>query len=490
MGSAGDTFNIALSPQGAKQLLNAETLAPNHLELRNGVRTDAGNWKGRPGYATEWILGTASPIPLLIPFRRTATNGLGFAVTSAGNVYELLSAQASQLYSGEIVNGTFRPTWDVFDGIPILCSGQAPVKIRVDQAAGNNNVELLGGSPPAARFISVIADRVILSGQNDTQFNWSDSGNSEIWPAQNFSNVTGHGQEIIQQFTHGTDIYFWKNYDVEIWGNIGGDEVFGRSGIIPLLDKRRCERGVQGWSIVMAGDPVRFFFYADGDFWVLDGATPHRISTTYKREVGKLPNVDGIFGYDFAKEHVIRWFEPVSARCFVYDYFNDNFTEDNTWISGAWERLPIYSYMEMQDKAYIGDYDPTGTVYQWNDDITTDNGAPIRIYRKLRFLLDQKKQHRSRWNRLLCRLERGQGTIGSDPTLQVRWALDGAALDVNQSLSLGEASVSTGESGNYEPYIELTNLGVGREALLELVQYASVRHILTHLTVTARPLGR
>lgn len=490
MGSAGETFNIAVTPQGAKQLLAPETLAPNHLELRNGVRTDAGFYKGRPGYATEWSLGTAQPIPLLIPFRRTATGGLGFAVTSNGLIYELLSSQAKQLYSGTLVNGTFRPTYDVFDGIPIVCSGQAPVQILVDQAAGNNNVLALGGSPPAARFISVIADRVVLSGQNDTQFNWSDAGNSEIWPLVNFSNVTGHGESIRYQFTKGTDLYFFKDFNIEVWAHIGGDEVFGRSGIINLLDKHRAERGLQGFSVVLAGDPSRFFFYADGDFWVLDGFTPRRISLSYKREVGNLPNVSGIYGYDFSKEHVIRWFEPVSGRCFAYDYRNDNFTEDNAWSAGDWQRLPVYSYMEMQDKQFVGSYDPTGIVSEWDDDIYADNGSPIRVYRKLRFLLDPKKGHAARWNRLRLRMQRGQGTIGSNPTVQVRWALDGAAFTDFQSLSMGESTVTVGESGNYDPYIDIYNLGVGREALVETIQYASVPHVLTHLQVTAKPMGR
>lgn len=490
MGSSGETFNIAVTPQGAKTLLDPETLVPNHLELRNGVRTDAGNWKGRPGYATEWSLGVSQSIPLLIPFRRTATSGLGFAVTNAGTIYELLSAQTKQLYSGVTVDGTFRPTWAVFDGIPIICSGQAPVKIRVDQAAGNNNVEVLGGSPPAARFISVVADRAILSGQNDTQFNWSDAGNAEIWPAANFSNVTGHGEAIEYQSVRGTDIYFFKNFSIEVWAHIGGDEVFGRSGIIPLLDKFRAERGLQGFSVVLAGDPPRFFFYADGDFWVLDGFTPRRISLAYKREIGNLASVATLYGHDFSKEHVIRWFEPVAGRCFVYDYRNDNFTEDNRWVSGAWERLPVYSYMEMQDKQFVGSYDPNGLVSEWDDDIYADNGTPIRIYRKLRFLLDPKKGHAARWNRLRFRMQRGQGAIGTDPTIQARWALDGAQLTNYQSLSLGETTLTIGESGNYNPYLDVYNLGVGKEALVEIIQYASVPHVLTSLQVTARPMGR
>ena len=194
MGSSGKTFNIAVNPQGAKQLLDPEVFSPNQLELRNGVRTDAGFWKNRPGYAQEWSLGVSSAVPLLIPFRRTnLSTSQGFAVTATGSIYGLLTAQTQQLYSGPSVGTTFRPTWAAFDRIPIVCSGSAPVKIRTDQAPGNNNVELLGGSPPAARFISVIAYRVVLSGQNDTQFDWSDAGTAEVWPAQNFTNVTGHG---------------------------------------------------------------------------------------------------------------------------------------------------------------------------------------------------------------------------------------------------------------------------------------------------------
>lgn len=490
MGSAGKTFNVAVNPVGAKQLMESETFAPNHLELRNCVRTDAGFLKSRPGYTTEWSLGVAESIPLLIPFRRTATSGLGFAVTSGGKIYELLASQASQLYGGPLVNGEFRPTWAAFDGIPLICSGQEIIKIRTDLAAGTNTVEALGGSPPAARFISVLADRVIVSGQNDTQFNWSGPGNSEIWPAANFSNVTGHGEQIRYQSVLGTELYFFKDFSIEVWSHIGGVEVFGRSAIIQFMDKFSRERGLVGYSVVLAGDPARYFFYADGDFWVLDGGVARRISLAYKRAVGNLPRVETMYGYDFAKEHTIRWIEPISARCFTYDYRNDNFTEDNTYRNGSWERLPVRSYMEMQDKQFIGDYDPTGRVYEWDDDIYTDGGADIRMQRTLRILLDPDKNHAARLNRLRLRFQRGRGAIGTAPSLQVRWAFDGSEFTNWQSASTGETTVSIGESGNYNPYVDVMNLGVGKEVMVEIIQSAPVQHVLTTLSVTARPLGR
>src|SRR3972149_7688555 len=146
--------------------------------------------------------------------------------------------------------------------------------------------------------------------------------------------------------------------------------------------------------------------------------------------------------------------------------------------------------MEMQDRQFVGAYDPTGIISEWDDDIYADNGTAIRIYRKFRFLLDPKNNHSARWNRLRLRMQRGQGAIGSNPSLEVRWALDGSGFTNFQSETLGEATVSVGESGNYVPYQDLYNLGVGKEALVEIIQYAPVPHVLTHLQVTARPLGR
>src|SRR5690242_19480066 len=95
----GLTINVAVNPLAAKKLLPAETFVPAHMELRNGVRTHAGHFKGRPGYSQAWNLGVSQPIPLLIPKKRSATNGLGFAVTTNGLIYELLPSAAVQLYS-------------------------------------------------------------------------------------------------------------------------------------------------------------------------------------------------------------------------------------------------------------------------------------------------------------------------------------------------------------------------------------------------------
>jgi hypothetical protein len=494
IGPQYQTFNVALSPVGAKTLVDAETIVPNHLEIRNGVRTDGGFFKSRPGYDLEWNLGVAESVRMLIPFKRADTSGLGFVHTSGGRIYELRASGVSVQYTGVTLAGGFRPTWAAFDDIPIIVDGQSPTRIRVDLPG--TTLDALPGSPPNGRFIAVVADRVVISGQAVlglvTQFRWSAAGSAISWPAGNFSNVTGHGESIRYMAVKDTDLYFFKDFSVEVWAHVGGNEVFARRGIITFMDKVVRNRGLVGFTVVLGGDPERFYFYADGDFWVLDGFTPRRISGAYKRRIGQVASVSSMFAYHFPKEHVIRWFEPISGTTFVFDYVNNNWSEDNTWNTGAgeWARLPIQAFMESDDKAYIGDYEASGKIFEWSDATFQDDGVNIRLERELRILLDPKNSHKARLNRLLLRMKRGTGAIGTTPQLDIRYAFDGVDFSTSKAQSIGTATATVGEAGNYDPYVALTNLGVGREVLLELVQFAPVTHLLTHLTVTSKPLGR
>ena len=476
----GTTINVALNPLAARQLRDSETFYPAHLAIYNGVRTDAGFFKQRPGYDDIWDVGIDQPIQLLIPHVRNV-NTVGFAVMDNGTIYELFSDRTSVAVTGQTLNGVYRPTWCNFDGTVIIADGQAVVKIN-----SNNTSSLLGGSPPAGKFLAVIADRVILSGYNDTDFVWSDPGTSETWPAGNTSSVTGHGDSIKYMQVAGTDIFFFKTANIEIWSHIGGNEVFGRRAIIPVMDKFSRNRGIASYSVVQ-GDEA-FYFYADGDFWVLNGFAPQRISAAYKREIGNLIAVDMMYGFHFAKEHVIRWYEPVAGRTFVYDYVNQVFTEDYTWARGELARMPVYAYAEMGGTAYIGDYDPTGTVYKWSDDYASDNGTPIHLVRQLR--IPFANGHKGRINRLHLRFQRGTGGSSSvTENLLVRWALDEGAWTPYATLAMGD-------DGDADPYVDVLEpngaltLGVGREMKLEISQAVALPHVFTHALLTVQELGR
>ena len=487
----GETFNVALNPNPAKQLGDLENIVPNQIEFRNLIRTDAGFAKTRPGYLEEWDVGVSEEIDLLIPFKDVATGGLGYTVTGTGKIYELKASQAIQQYTGAALSGEFRPTWAVFDGVPIIVDGQAPVKINT---GGVNTFSALGGSPPAGKFIAVIADRVIISGQDDTSFDWTSAGTSETWSggSSGNSNVTGHGEKIRYMTVKDTDLYFFKDASIEIWRHIEGNEVFVRVAIVTIMDKFTFNRGISEYSVVLSQGkigPQHYHFYANGAFWLLDGLSPINISRAYMQEIGDLASVKDVYGFNFAKEHVIRWFEPTAGRCFVFDYVNSVFTEDNNWSGSVFDRLPIRAYMESDDRAYIGDHDPTGKVYHWDESHLDDDGSAIRILRRLRIPLTRNR-HKGRVNSLVVRMRRGQGAIGSSPTMLLKWAFDGTDFTTNKALSIGEATVGVGDAGNYDPHIEIKNLGVGREMLLEIAQTSPVQHLLTNLELTIKELGR
>lgn len=481
---SGETINVALNPMSAKHLLDGETAAPVHLELRNGLRTDAGFYKGRPGYVTNWSLGVSQPVTLLIPHKRTVDpQPKGFAVTEAGTIYELYYDRTSQLLTGPTLSGVFRPTWCQFDLTTIIADGQAMVKIPET----GTTVALLGGNPPAAKFCSVLADRVIVSGYDATGFQWSGPGNCELWPAENFANITGHGESIRFQHVKDTDLYFFKDSAIEIWAHIGGREVFGRRGIVTVFDKFAVNRGIQGYSVVQANKT--FFFFGGGAFYMLNGFQTQEISGHYKRELSNLLNVSDAYGFHFSKEHVIRWFFPTAGRCFVYDYVNQVFTEDNLWVNGELQRLPIYAYMEMDGQAYVGSYDPLGLVSTWNDDIYTDNGVPIHLLRRLRIPLSPKG-HSSKVNRLRIRMKRGTGgSTAATENMLVRWAFDEGPWEPY-------ASVVVGNDGDHNPYVDVPHpagtqtLGSGKEMKLEISQHSNAQHLLTHLQLTVKELGR
>lgn len=471
----GQTINVAVNPIGAKQLREPEAFYPAHIELRNGVRTDAGFFKGRPGYLQQWNVDTDVSTILLIP-RQWQPNGMGFAVTDMGQVFELYTDGTTAEYTGQTLNGEYRPTWCEFDGTIIIVDGQAPIKI---DAAGTTT-SLLGGSPPAAKYCAVIADRVVLSGYDETEFRWSDAGSSTSWTSTNVSNVTGHGEQIRYMTVANQDLYFFKDYSIEIWSHIGGVEVFGRKQIITIGDKFSRNRGVPSFSVVQG--PDGFYFFCDSNFWKLSGFQTQIISLPYKRELAQFENVDLMYGFHFEREHVIRWFEPVSARCFVYDYVNDVMTEDNTWISGEFQRLPIYAYMEVDGVGYVGDYNPNGLVHKWADTLYTDNGEIIRVLRRFRVPLEANG-HQGRVNRLRLRMQRGQGGTGTAYTMMVRWAFDEGDYTPYTELDLGEP-------GDANPYVDIHQLGTGREIKLELVHTPALPHILTHAHLTVQPMGR
>jgi len=463
----GQTNNIALMPQGHKDTDPIDTFGPRQIDLRNGRLTEQGSWTKRPGYATQWTLSADRTINGLIP----DTNA--YALTSAGETWRITPDGTVTQRTGFDRNGTYRPTWVRHNSNIIICDGGVATKIAV----GASDTSRLDNAPTDARFVDTVDTYLVMAGMasNPKQFQWStpSTASSEAWPAANIQSVTGDGEHIEFFKVFRRDLYFFKTHSLEIWVNIGGASVFAR--------KLYIEKGCGApYSVVQANDTF-YWFGDDGDFYVLNGVQPQVISRSYRKELDAITDTASIYGFDCRAESVIRWFAPTEGKCFTYDYKYNVFSEDNIWASGQWERLPMNAYMEWNGKQYFGDFNLTGTIYQWSLDYEDDNGTPIRVFRRVLHPIIQGEQ--GRVNRLQFRVKRGVATTAvTNPQMLVRWRFDQGDYTPYQQIDLGVVA-------DRNPYRDLFSLGVGREIEVEMVETDAVPHVITHASITAEALG-
>lgn len=463
----GVTKNIAINPVGFKNLDPLETLVPVQIDFRNGRVTEGGNWAKRAGYGLWKDLGTKRPVETLIP------EGKSYAI-SGKKIFNL--DPLAELTQG--LNGKYRPTWANHKDILILCDGGEPVKINIEA----NTSDLLQGSPPKARFIARVSSYTIMSGYEDaegewTEFKWCASENPENWSGGNsgFSSVKKTGEKIRQMKGLKEKIFFFKDKSIEVWVNIG------KTGM-PFVRQEGLwmDKGLGAdYSLVEANDT--FYWYGnDGNFYGFDGSNAKPLLMSYRRYFDQLKAPEQIIGFDFRKENKIRWIAPNEGLCFSYDYINDRLSEDNVWDHG-WERLPINSYMELGGGQYFGDYDLSGKIYRWSDDYETDDGKPIRVYRRFS-IVPSDKGHRCRFNRIAFRVKRGEGIFSGNPLFFFRYRFD-------QGKWRETIYPNLGLTGDRNPWIEFFSLGVGREMEIEIVQTGE-DFLLTNCNLTINELGR
>lgn len=464
----GVTKNILLLPVANKNIDEAENFVPSQIDIRNGHITDSANWERRPGYAERWDLGVDEAVTLLIP------DSNGYAVTGDGKIWDLMD-------QGQVgtttLDGSNRPQYVVFQPTSsatkqvIIVDGGTVTKIE------SGTTGALGGSPPSFKFIGTLDGYVIGCGHNDIDFRWSALEDAETWAAANTNSVLGDGEKIRYFLVHRRNLMFFKDRSIEQWSNVGGDRVWARTFYI--------ERGCGAdYSVVKGGSGASetlYWFASDGDFYRLNGVTPDVISGSYRKVLDTLTTKSEIYGFDFRKESRIRWFAPTDKKCFVYDYRQNVFSEDNQWEDGDWSNLPIESYMELSGDALIGDSGVTGKIYSWSQDFSKDGSLPIRLYRKFAVTM-APDGFNARANRLRLRVKRG-AVSATNPVATIRWRIDRGDWELPETLDLGNV-------GDREPYIDIYGLGIGREIEFEMVETDTPKFLVTHAHLTAEPLLR
>ena len=462
----GVTKNIALNPLLYKDLDPSENFIPTHMELRNGYLSDNGNWHKRPGYAQKWDLGIDRPVQALIEELG------GYAITDNGRVFKLTTTPTEM--TGARLTGGFPPTHCNYDDLLIVADGGRPIRI-------SNDTALLGGSPSNYKFVDRLGPYTIGCGHNNTEFEWSASGNPENWKTgdSGFANVQKEGfDDRIRYFkVTKNKAYFFEGHDVEVWYNRGGSTPFVRIDLV--------EGGIDAdYSVVQEGD-VFYALMNNRRFGVLRGVTWEPIPPEAPMEdyIQNLPYVDDCVGYKFEKEHLIKWVFGRSGYTVVYDYKHKRWSEDNHWEHGQFERLPVASYMETGNKQYIGSYNNDGLIHEWSKNSKDDNGSPIRVFRKFKVRLTEGTNS-ARVNNLGFRLKRGVATSSVPfPKFSCRYRFDEGGWVSFEDIDMGGAS-------DHDPYTQnMGPLGEGKEIEFEVSETDAVDYILTEMNLTVEQLG-
>jgi hypothetical protein len=468
MATQGQTRDVAINPVTVKNTDPIETLVPAHIDIRNARLSDLRNFVKRFGFGEQWDTGVDNPVDLLIP------RGNGYAVQENNRLFYLNDTPTE--LTGIKLTGEYRPTWEDHYNTLIVCDGGVPVKLTSTTAA------VLGGDPPNGRFISSRGDYAIMSGFSAVSpvegrlFRYSAAGDPEDWPAENFKSMKYDGDIIRHNITHKELIYFFTDTHIETWSRAGATFIFARN------DQLWVDIGIRADDSVVIGNEQIHFLGEGPDFYVLKGSSAEVISTLYSDELRDLVSPESIYGFDFRNERVIKWIAPIDGRCFIWDYRNKRFFEDNIWQHAQFGRMPINSHMRLGDEEFFGTYDHTGKIFKSAKEFTDDNGLPIRAYRQFLVQLSVKG-YSANVNEVGFRVKRGVATDSvTDPQFVYKFRFDGGPWQTRQ--------LSLGQLGDYDNWVYDTNLGVGREAEFIIFEADEVEFILTKMNMTVQELSR
>jgi hypothetical protein len=143
--------------------------------------------------------------------------------------------------------------------------------------------------------------------------------------------------------------------------------------------------------------------------------------------------------------------------------------------------MPVYSYMEKDNKQYFGSYEEDGLIYEWSQDETQDAGETIRAYARFAVRLSASG-NRARINRLRFRFKSAVGAYDADEVFCYRIRLDRKQWSSERTVELGNA-------GDIDHYHDERNLGIAKEMEIEIIDTTDTEFLLTDMQLTVSELG-
>jgi hypothetical protein len=462
----GRNIEVSLQPVLAKDLDTVERGAPVQVDMRNVRYTDVGNVKKRRGYAEKWDTTAEHPIKALIPI------GEGYAIDGNGTLYQLGTALTDLTLLSTIDS---LPRWVEYAGSMYLVYGSTAMKVT------GQIVDMIPAMP-RGKYIALISSYTIVAGQHETEFAWSAAGNPENWTVADGSGVANIQKTgtIKNMIDFRDRLMFFKEEEIEVWNFKGAvttsDSPFAR------YPGGKIDVGLGAVNSVVKANDKFYWLGHDGDFYEYNGAAVV-ISGSMRSRLDEMNNSSDLIGFDIRKENVIMWVSPTDGMTFLYDYAKNKWLEDSRWEGSGWQSMPFLSYMELNRKQYFGSRNCDGKIHEWSDDYLDDNGQPIRVFRRFKFPLTASGRS-AKVNKMKLRRKAPVATSAvASPIADFRWRFDNGDWSNSEHMSLGE-------TGSFEPTVDIHRLGIGAEMEFEIAEMDAVDFLVTDMILIVQELSK
>jgi hypothetical protein len=260
-----------------------KTDLPSHLLDRhfspslNGVWFMNGKIRRIPGKLrlVDDALDSSGGVMGLYHWVRDSGNAILFAVTQDRAYYYTGTVFTEiQPADGDFTGGSA----DLFDIVPsfdasgneilVITNGVDPIR----KWTGTGDIAVLAGSPTKAKYLEVYKNYLFAANMQGSptdprQLVYSDLGNAEIWPANNFVNLYGTPDAIVRPKILRDSLVIYKANSISVLDYIGGDLEFRlRENLINGLGLI----GSRAVHIAPFGTEVHYFIGSDHEMYQFD----------------------------------------------------------------------------------------------------------------------------------------------------------------------------------------------------------------------------
>jgi hypothetical protein len=260
---------------GLKKDLPSQLLDRQYTPSANGVWFSDGKLRRIPGKLRLVDAALDASGGVMGLFQWTKDNGTSTLVAvTQDRTYYYTGSAFSEIQDTDFTGGPA----DQFDLLPFFdTSGNEILVISngidsIRKWSGSGDIAVLGGSPVKAKYLEVYKNYLFLANMQGSptdprQLVFSDLGNGEIWPAENYVNLYSTSDAIIRPKILRDSLVIYKEKSISVLDYTGGELIFRlRENLINGLGLI----GSRAVHISPFGTEVHYFIGSDLEMYKFD----------------------------------------------------------------------------------------------------------------------------------------------------------------------------------------------------------------------------